>query len=299
MPRGLGSPGASPKVHGPDSVVGSAQMATFALSHPPMRTAGFPYPGTGRTFRGAWNLFCVIASPRDRAQDAHREEQFAGPRLERAHSLAFAARARDHEAVTSRRSPAPDFPIYGLTEATWDGPRWLRFYEGAIGEVPVGIHLAHGRSKDLFADGGPWAEVRSLPRSRFVDSEQGRESLVEVALYAWMSRGFGSADVHDELAHIEAGGYQDWSTARWTLDGHMVEALVAPDHSDAHGSWAAFTSTPEVYVVVIARGIRPADIRLTRVLDGATYGMSVGAMLDFPDSIEESIKKALGSAASD
>jgi hypothetical protein len=54
-----------------------------------------------------------------------------------------------------------------------------------------------------------------------------------------------------------------------------------------------------VYVVVIARGIRPADIRLTRVLDGATYGMSVGAMLDFPDSIEESITRALGSTASD
>jgi hypothetical protein len=169
----------------------------------------------------------------------------------------------------------------------WEGPRWLRFYEGTAGEVPDGMHLAHGRSKDLFADSGPWAEVRSLPRRRFTrEVESHNDALHAVALYTWMSRGFGSAEVHDELARTEASSYQDWSSVEWTLDGDEVEARVVPDHPDAHGSWAAFTATPEVYVVVAARGIRPAEIRLTRVLDGSDFGMPLGASLDFPDSIE-------------
>jgi hypothetical protein len=207
---------------------------------------------------------------------------------------------RDHDEVTSRQSQPADFPIYGLTEATWDGPRWLRFYEGAVGEVPVGMHLAHGRSEDLFADSGPWAEVRSLPRTRFAHEVDGHsEAVREVALYTWMSRGFGSTGAHDERAQIEASSYQDWSTVAWTLQGEKVEALVVPDHPDAHGGWAAFIATPEVYVVVTARGICPAEIRLRRVLDGSTYGMPLGAMLDFPGSIERSITKALGSVARD
>jgi hypothetical protein len=182
----------------------------------------------------------------------------------------------------------------------WEGPRWLRFYEGTAGEVPDGMHLAHGRSKDLFADSGPWAEVRSLPRRRFTrDVESHNDALDAVALYTWMSRGFGSAEVHDELAKTEASSYQDWSSVEWTLDGDEVEARVVPDHPDAHGSWAAFTATPEVYVVVAARGIRPAEIRLTRVLDGSDFGMPLGASLDFPDSIERSITKALGSVSRD
>lgn len=206
----------------------------------------------------------------------------------------------DHDEVTSRPSPPADFPLYGLADAVWDGPRWLRFYEGAAGEVPIGIHLAHGRSVDLFQDSGPWAEVRSLPRARFAHGlvDDPSESLREIALYTWMSRGFGS-DVHEELAQTEVSGYQEWSTARWSLDGEMVEALVVPDHPDAQVAWAAFTATPDVYVVVAAREIRPADIRLTRVLDGSRYGMPLGAMLDFPGSIERSIAMALGSVAHD
>jgi hypothetical protein len=118
----------------------------------------------------------------------------------------------------------------------------------------------------------------------------------DVAYYTWMSRGFGS-DVHEELAQVEASGYQEWETAEWTLDGKVVEARVVPEHPDAHGAWAGFTTTPEVFVVVAARGIRPADIQLARVLDGSTYSMPLGAMLDFPGSIERSITKALESDA--
>jgi hypothetical protein len=200
--------------------------------------------------------------------------------------------------VTSRLSPPADFPIYGLTVAAWDGPRWLRFYEGAHGDVPDGIHLAHGRNMDLFQDRGPWAEVRSLPRTRFDGvTDDPSDAVRHVALYTWMSRGFGSAELHDELAHTEARGYQQWSTAEWTLDGEPVEARVVPDHPDAHGAWAAFTATPDVYVVVAARGMRPADIQLTRVLDGSAYGMRLGAPLDFPGSINHAIRKALGSVA--
>ena len=81
-----------------------------------------------------------------------------------------------------------------------------------------------------------------------------------------MSRGFGSAEVHDERARSK--GYRRWATAVWTRDGETVEAVMVPDHRDARGAWAAFTATPEVYVVVIAREIRPADIWLSRVLDG-------------------------------
>ena len=201
----------------------------------------------------------------------------------------------------SRQSPPPVFPLYGLTNDAWDGPRWLRFYEGGLGEVPIGVHLAHGRRKDLIQDGGPWAEVRSLPRSRFAQGEADKhtDSLREVALYAWMSRGFGSAEMHDERAQSESSGYRRWATARWTVDGQTVEAIVVPDHPDAHGVWAAFTATPEVFIVVTAREIRPADIRLSRVHDGATYGMTPGAMLEFPGSIERSIRKAFGSVADD
>jgi len=206
---------------------------------------------------------------------------------------------RDHDAVTPRPSPPADFPLYGLTDTAWDGPRWLRFYEGASGEVPIGIHLAHGRSNDLFQDSGPWVEVRTLPRTRFAHGvgDDHSESVRDVAMYAWMSRDFGSAELHDELAQTQASGYQEWSTAEWSLDGEVVEARVVPDHPDAHGTWAAFTETPEVFVVVAARGIRPDDIRLTRVLDGSIYGMPLGAMLDFPGSIERSITKAFGSVA--
>ena len=215
------------------------------------------------------------------------------------HSLVLTERVRDHDEVTSRQSPPADFPLYGLTDAAWAGPRWLRFYEGVLGEIPIGMHLAHGGSEDLFQDRGPWAEVRSLPRRRFDHgvADGQNDSVREVALYTWMSRGFGSAEVHDDLAKIEADAHQDWLTHRWTLDGEAVDALVVPDHPDALGAWAAFTATPEVYVVVVARMIRPADIRLARVLDGSTYGMTFGAMLDFPGSIERSIRKAFGSVS--
>ena len=215
-------------------------------------------------------------------------------------SLALTVGVRDHDEMTSRQSPPADFPVYGLTEATWDGPRWLRFYEGAVGEVPVAIHLAHGRSEDLSADSGPWAEVRSLPRTRFAHEGDGHSDAVhEVALYTWMSRGFGSTQAHDERAQLESSRYQDWSTVGWTVDDEKVEALVVPDDPDAHGAWAAFIAIPEVYVVLTARGIRPADIRLTRLVDGSTYGMPLGAMLDFPGSIERSITMALGSVDRD
>ena len=131
-------------------------------------------------------------------------------------SLVLSVQVRDHDGVTSRPSPPADFPIYGLAEALWDGPRWLRFYEGVTGEAPIGIHLAHGRSVDLFQDSGPWAEVRSLPRTRFHGVTA--DSVRDVALDTWMSRGFGSAE-DDELAQMEAGGHRDWSRVRWTLDG--------------------------------------------------------------------------------
>jgi hypothetical protein len=72
-----------------------------------------------------------------------------------------------------------------------------------------------------------------------------------------------------------------------------------PDHPDALVAWAGFTETPEVFVVVSARGFDPADVRLTRVLDGSIYGMSLEAMLDYPGSIERSIAKAFGSNAGD
>lgn len=208
--------------------------------------------------------------------------------------LALAVRVRDHDEVTTRPSPPADFPLYGLTDAAWDGPRWLRFYEGAAGEVPLGIHLAHGRSVDLFQDAGPWAEVRSLPRRRFYDVTE--DAVRDVARYTWMSRGFGS-DVHEELAQSQASRCQGWETAEWTVDGEVVEARVVPEHPEAQGTWAAFAATPEVFVVVAARGIRPADISLTRVLDGSTYGMPSETMLDFPASIRRSIRKALGSGA--
>jgi len=72
--------------------------------------------------------------------------------------------------------------------------------------------------------------------------------------------------------------------------------LLAPDHPKADGAWAEFTGTPEVYVVVAARAIQPADIRLTRVLDGSRYSIDLGAWLEFPGSIDHSIKEALGIA---
>ena len=216
-------------------------------------------------------------------------------------SLVLTARVRDHDGVMSRSSPPADFPLYGLTDDAWDGPRWLRFYEGGLGEVPTGIHLAHGRSEDLFRDTGPWAEVRSLPRTRFAQgvTEGDSDSLREVALYAWMSRGFGSAEVDDERAQTESSGYRHWATAAWTLDGEAVEAMVVPDHPDAHGAWAAFTATPEVYVVLTAREMRPADVGLSRVLDGEAYGMALDATLDFPGSIERSTRRAFGPVAGD
>jgi hypothetical protein len=51
--------------------------------------------------------------------------------------------------------------------------------------------------------------------------------------------------------------------------------------------------------VVIARLFRRADIRLTRVLHGSSYGVPLDAVLDFPASIEGSIKKALRGIARD
>ena len=74
---------------------------------------------------------------------------------------------------------------------------------------------------------------------------------------------------------------------------------MVPDHAEARGAWAGFTETPDVFVVVAARGIGPADVELARVVDGAVYGMSLEEMLDFPGSIERSIAKALGSNAGD
>ena len=209
----------------------------------------------------------------------------------------LAVRVSDDGEVTSHQSPPVDFPLYGLADAAWDGPRWLRFYEGALGEVPIAMHLAHGRSVDLFHDSHPWAEVRSLSRTRFSGVQHGnRDPLPDVAYYAWMSRGFGS-EVNEELAQSEANAHQGWETVEWTLDGTVVQARRVPDHPDALGAWAGFGETPEVFVVVAARGFDPADVRLTRVLDGSSYGMSLEAMLDYPASIESSIAKALGSKA--
>jgi hypothetical protein len=97
----------------------------------------------------------------------------------------------------------------------------------------------------------------------------------------------------------EASGYQRWETAEWTVDGEVVEARVVADLRDAHGAWAAFTETPEVFLVVATRVMGPADIRLERVLDSSIYGIPAGAMLDFPGSIERAIARAFGSKAGD
>ena len=190
--------------------------------------------------------------------------------------------------------PPVDFPVYGMDE-TWAGPRWLDHLEGAGGEPLIGVWLAHGPQLDLVEHPGPWARVVTVPRRRW-PAERGRDPVSEVAFHAWLSRGAGAnSDVDQALS--DAADHREWATAEWLLDGVAVEASLVPDHPDAHGTWAGFTAATEAFIVVVARGVQPADVRLTSVGSAAAYHTDLTKPLGFPDSMVTSRERALGTDA--
>ena len=190
--------------------------------------------------------------------------------------------------------PPVDFPVYGMDD-TWTGPRWLDHLDGAAGEPLIGVRLAHGPQLDLAEHPGPWATVVTMPRRRW-PAECDRDPVSEVAFHAWLSRGLGSSSDVDQ-ALSSAADHQDWATAGWLLDGVPVEARLVPDHPDAHGMWAGFSAAADVFIVVVARGLQPADVRLTNVGSAAAYHADLTKPLGFPDSIESSRERALGTDA--
>jgi hypothetical protein len=82
-----------------------------------------------------------------------------------------------------------------------------------------------------------------------------------------------------------------WSPALWSLDGQTVRARFAR----FAGGWTGYLLEPGV--VVVAVGISPHQLGLSRIRTGTTYHFPLDEPIDHPDTIDASAQAALGAHA--
>ena len=85
-----------------------------------------------------------------------------------------------------------------------------------------------------------------------------------------------------------------WMPVTWKVDGAFVTARIYR----WAGPWAGFTTAlAEVDVVVVAAGVEPAELKLTKLDDTRDYHFDVHDSLAYPDVLDASVYAALGEAA--
>ncbi len=210
-----------------------------------------------------------------------------------------------HHASVETTFPAVDFPLYGVDEGSWQGPRWLDFIEGQAGAPTWALWLQHGFTPAPDPT-RPWARVGNLPRERHTrlmtpnGGDPAREvafaalfTLVNLTLPAAEDRP-GAEDYLQQLvayAEAQADCYADWPTATWRIDGIAVSAHV---HHWA-GAWAGFTTElDDVDVVALGFRVPVEDLVLTELVDTTAYHFDSRQPIPFPDACEEAMTAALG-----
>lgn len=186
----------------------------------------------------------------------------------------------------SLTSPPLDFTVYGLARS-YEGTRWLNFFEGRIGDPAWALWLGH-----RIEDSG--LLVGTLPRGRYDEGHcaSGADCLAQVAFTASfkavnlalpepeVARPAGAETIFVDHALWQSQQYADWPTVPWIVDGREVVASVW----QFAGVWAAFTNDlPDCYLVVLGVGGDPDNLLLTRVDDGVAYGMDLAGRLNLAD----------------
>lgn len=201
--------------------------------------------------------------------------------------------------------PAVDFPLYGVDETSWQGPRWLDIVEGQPGAPTWALWLQHGFSPAP-EPARPWVRVGSLPRERHARlmTPQGGDPAREVAFAALFSlvnltlppsedRPQADDYLRQLVAYVEAQAdrYADWPTAVWRVDDISVSAHVC----HWAGAWAGFTTElGDVDVAVLGYRMPADDLVLSEVVDTSAYHFDSRQPIPFPAACEEAITTALG-----
>ena len=210
-----------------------------------------------------------------------------------------------HHAFVETTFPAVDFPLYGVDETSWQGPRWLEFLEGQAGAPTWALWLQHGFTP---APGPtrPWARVGNLPRERHTRlmTPNGGDPVREVAFAALFSLANltlpapedrpGAENYLQQLVAyvgVEADRYAEWPAVTWRIDEMTVGAHVR----QWAGAWAGFTTElGEVDVVALGHRVPVAELVLTQLVDTSAYHFDSRQPIPFPDACEEARTTALG-----
>ncbi|CAM3045199.1 hypothetical protein SAXI111661_15885 [Saccharomonospora xinjiangensis] len=194
--------------------------------------------------------------------------------------------------VDSNAVPQPssvvDFQVYGLDE-TFNGVRWVDFFEGLPGKPPWALWLGH---RAAGSDSG--VRVGTLPKQRYeaVLCPNGKDPLVEVAF----SGAFGVVNVTlpdssvvrpdglipslVEHAEHQARRYAEWPIVWWSIEGAQVRARVW----HFAGGWAAFsTALDDAYLVAVGVGMEAANLAFEPVKDDSMYHTDLSAPLNFAE----------------
>ena len=210
-----------------------------------------------------------------------------------------------HHAFVETTFPAVDFPLYGVDETSWQGPRWLNFLEGQAGTPAWALWLHHGFTPAPDAT-RPWVRVGNLPRERHARlmTPTGGDPAREVAFAALFSlanltlpASNDRPEVEDYLqqlvAYVEAQAdrYAEWPAVTWRIDEIAVSAHVR----GWAGAWAGFTTElGEVDVVTLGYRVPVEDLVLTELVDTSAYHFDAERPILFPEACNEARTAALG-----
>lgn len=212
---------------------------------------------------------------------------------------------RWHHALVETNFPAVDFPLYGVDETSWQGPRWLDFLEGQAGAPTWALWLQHGFTPAPDPT-RPWVRVGTLPRERHArlmtptGGDPARElafaalfSLANLTLPAPDDRPGAEGYLQQLVAYVEAQAdrYADWSSVTWRTDEMTVSAHVR----GWAGAWAGFTTElGEVDVVALGYRVPVEDLVLTQLVDTRAYHFDSRQPIPFPEACEGARTAALG-----
>jgi hypothetical protein len=201
--------------------------------------------------------------------------------------------------------PPIDFPVYGVDQRLWQGPRWLDSVEGELGAPAWAIWLHHGFTTVPDAT-RPWVRVGSHPRERHARlmTPQGGDPVREVAFAALFSlanltlpapqdRPQADGYLRRLVEYVEARAdrYADWPVATWRIHDTAVGAHV---HHWA-GAWAGFTTElADIAVAALGHRVPVGAVELTEVVDSTAYHFDSREPIPFPGACEESRTAALG-----
>lgn len=200
--------------------------------------------------------------------------------------------------------PAFDFPLYGLGTG-WDGPRWLDFFEGKLGEPAWAVWLMHAWNRH--GPPTPWVLVGMMPAERYArlmvpPSKDLARELAHKALFTLLNRITPALPEPDRglywsramvMTDRAADDYGAWERVTWRVDGVPVPARTR--------TWAGvrvgFTAVPGVSIVVLDARPAAAEVGLEQVSDGTAYHFRADAPLNYPGDLEAAARAALGNSA--